>query len=367
MKHTDFIKMVDLSSEYQMDSARIDGIISGVLAKGDYLRGGVIKEFEEAICNYCGVQNCIAVASGYDALYISLKCMGIGVGDEVITTAYSWVATANAITQTGASPVFVDIESNGYNIDVDSIESKITSRTKAILPVHLYGIPCEMKKVLAIARKYDLMVLEDAAQAFGSFQDHNSVGTYGNAGVFSFYPTKALGAFGDGGCIITNDDELASKLRSYSDHGQLEGEIIGQGVNSRMDSIQAAILKFKLSKFEKVKKIRQEIAKSYLDHLQQLDWVVLPNFNLASETPYNFPILVNDRDELKEHLLKSGVETGHNYSFIIPETPAYQDTAKGAFHSAQSASERIMTLPLHPMMDQESVDKVLEELTRFVA
>ncbi|SVD78190.1 uncharacterized protein METZ01_LOCUS431044, partial [marine metagenome] len=241
------IPFVDLKAQYHSIKEEIDTAIQNVINETAFIKGKYVQNFEEEYAEIYGVKHCISCANGTDAIYITLKALGIGPGDEVITTALSWISTSETITQAGARVVFVDIDPDYYTIDTAKIENKITEKTKAIIPVHLYGHPGNMTDIMAIAEKYNLKVIEDCAQAHFAQWKGKYVGTFGIAGTFSFFPGKNLGAFGDAGCIVTNDDELAQKVRMFAHHGALKKHHHEfEGINSRLDGLQAAVLSVKL-------------------------------------------------------------------------------------------------------------------------
>ncbi len=237
------IQLVDLKAQYETIKNEIDPVIKEVVSETAFIGGQHVAKFEEAFAKFCGVKHCVGVGNGTDALFIALKTLGIGAGDEVITVANSFIATSESITQTGAKVVFVDIDPKTYNIDVNKIEEKITSRTKAIVPVHLYGQPADMDPILALAKKHNLRIMEDCAQAHGALYKGRIIGSIGDMACFSFYPGKNLGAYGDAGAIVTSDETLAKKARMFANHGRIgkyDHEI--EGINSRLDGLQAAIL-----------------------------------------------------------------------------------------------------------------------------
>ena len=258
------IPLVDLKAQYERIKDEIDAAIQEVIATSAFIGGPYVRAFEEAFARFCEVKHCIGVGNGTDALFIALKSLGIGVGDEVITAANSFIATSEAITATGAQVVFCDIDPKTYNIDVSQIEAKITPQTKAIIPVHLYGQPADMDPILELARRYGLKIIEDAAQAHGARYKGRRVGSLGDVACFSFYPGKNLGAYGDGGAIVTNDDELALKIRMFANHGRVDKyDHKIEGMNSRLDGLQAAILSVKLKYLEEWTESRRQLAYLY--------------------------------------------------------------------------------------------------------
>ena len=258
------VPFVDLKTQYQSIKGEIDKAISDVLSSSAFIGGPFVKSFEDAFAAFCGAKHCVGVGNGTDAIFLTLKAMGIGAGDEVITAANSFIATAEAITMTGARVVFADIRPDTYNIDPEKIEQRINKKTKAVIPVHLYGQPADMDPILAIARKHGLTVIEDAAQAHGATYKGRTVGTLADAACFSFYPGKNLGAYGDAGAVVTDDGNLALKVRMMANHGRIakyDHEI--EGVNSRLDGLQAAVLSAKLSHLPRWTIHRQNNASLY--------------------------------------------------------------------------------------------------------
>ncbi|CAE7482786.1 eryC1 [Symbiodinium microadriaticum] len=290
----------------------IDQAVQAVLSSGWYHGGEEVQIVEKKLQKIIGSKHCIGVGSGYDGLYVSLKSMGIVSGDEVITTAFSWVATANAIVNAGAKPVFVDIRKDTFNLDEQLIEEAITEKTKAIIPVHIYGLPSELGSINEIAEKFGLKVIEDAAQAIGARYHGKAAGNIGDAGVISFYPTKQIGAYGDAGCVLTDDDNLANRIRTFANQGKSEGEFVSSGVTSRLDRIQAAILSVKLDHLDRWLARRREIASQYQRALVGKYKVQHLPEDLESSW-YNFAIVSADRDEIRRKLDADGIGWGANY------------------------------------------------------
>ena len=313
------VPFVDLKAQYLSIKKEIDAAIEGVLEETTFIGGPVVEAFSKEFAAAYGVKHCIPVANGTDAIYISLKMLGIGSGDEVITVANSWISTSETITQSGARPVFVDIEPIYNTIDTAKIEEKISPRTKAIIPVHLYGHPADMDAIMAIAAKHGLYVIEDCAQAHFSKYRGKYTGTMGIAATFSFYPGKNLGAYGDAGCILTNDDELAEKCRMYANHGALKKhQHKMEGINSRLDSLQAAILRAKLPHLPAWTESRKANAALYQEQLKKTS-LVLPQ--VAADARHTFHLYVvksRQRDSLQQFLKEKGIETAIHYPTILP-------------------------------------------------
>ncbi len=358
------VPFINLKAQYQNIKSDIDDAISKVLEGGFYIGTDIVSKFEKSIADFYKVEHAIAVANGYDALYISLKMLGIGPGDEVITSAYTWVATANAISQTGATPVFVDIHERDYNLDIEQAEDSITDHTKAIIPVHIYGQSCDMDDLLDMATNYGLKIVEDAAQGHGARYKKQLVGSFGDAGVLSFYPTKQLGAYGDAGCILTDNEDFAEKCRIYARHGIHGDQFVMDGINSRIDTLQAAILQVKLYHLVHWTMERQAIAQMYMDQLADIREIVLPDIDKDKEHSfYNFPLLVQKPKKLKDFLLDKGIETGTNYKFVLPHLKFFK--SKERFPVAESISRRVLTLPIYPELTERQINYVCEQIKEF--
>lgn len=361
------VPFLDLQSQYQAYKEEFDEGIRGVLTSSSYIQGTAVKEFETAFAEFQNVRHVCGVANGTDAIYLSLRACGIGNGDEVITAANTFVATAEAISATGADIVLVDATSDSYAIDPAQIESAITGRTKAIIPVHLYGQPADMAPIMEIAQANGLRVIEDACQAHGATYDGTRVGTIGDVGCFSCYPGKNLGAFGDAGIVSTNDDELAEQVRLLANHGsrtKYVHEIAGW--NSRLDTIQAAVLSVKLRRLDDWNAQRNEHAKRYQELLADLP-VTVPRIINQSHVWHLFVIEVDDRDALQAHLTFKGVATGIHYPTAIHTTKAYEALpyAPGDFPVSEASVDKILSLPMFPELTVEQVDYVVASIREF--
>jgi dTDP-4-amino-4,6-dideoxygalactose transaminase len=358
------IPFVDLKSQYLTLKNEIDQAIHDAIMDSAFIGGKYLKSFEQNFANYIGAKYCIGVGNGTDALFIALKVLGIGEGDEVITVANSFIATSEAVTMTGAKVVFVDCDEKTFNINVDKIEEKITERAKAVIPVHLYGQSAEMNKIMEIAKKYNLFVIEDAAQAHGAEYRDKRIGTLGNLACFSFFPGKNLGAYGDGGAIVTNNDDLAKKTRMFANHGRLEKyNHEFEGINSRLDGIQAAILDVKLKYLDKWNQRRREIANIYNQYLQNV--VVIPYEFLHIKHAYHlYVIRTTKRDSIKVLLQEKGISTGIHYPIPLPFLKAYSYLGHNAkdFPVAYALKDEILSLPIHGDMTDEQVSYVIEHL-----
>lgn len=364
------IPLVDLKSQYLSIKDEIDAAVQDVISKSAFIGGAYVKSFEEDFARFCGTEHCVGVGNGTDALFIALKALGIGEGDEVLTAANSFIATSEAITMTGARVVFVDIDPGTYNIDVQKIEAKITPRSKAIIPVHLYGQPADMDPVLEIAKRHGLRVVEDAAQAHGATYKGRKIGSMGDMACFSFYPGKNLGAYGDAGAIVTGSEELAVKARMFANHGRIDKyDHKVEGVNSRLDGLQAAILGVKLRHLPEWSERRRQRAYLYNGHLNGAD-VTLPFEREDVEAVYHLYVIRTDgqsRSGLQERLKSRGISTGIHYPIALPNLKAYAYLNHGAgdFPEATRASQEILSLPMYPELQEAQVKFIADEINGF--
>ncbi len=361
------IPLVDLKAQYLSIREEIDAAITGVLTSTTFIGGPFVKSFEKAFAELCNVKHCVGVANGTDALFISLKALGIGNGDEVVTAANSFIATSEAITMAGAKVVFVDINPSTYNIDVNGVEDVITERTKAIIPVHLYGQPADMDPILDLAERYNLRVIEDAAQAHGAVYRGRKVGTLGDMACFSFYPGKNLGAYGDGGAIVTNDDEFARKARMLGNHGRVgkyDHEI--EGVNSRLDALQAAILETKLRHLPYWNERRRENAHAYNQHLKDTDVITPVEIQNVRAVYHLYVVRVKRglRTKIRDHLESNGITTGIHYPTALPNLKAYAylQWNENDFPEATRASREILSLPMFPELGESQIKYVADTI-----
>ena len=369
------IKLFDLKKEYEEIGQEILEEIRKVLESGIFIMGKNVEQLEQELANYFNVKYAITVNSGTDALLISLKALGIKEGDEVITTPFTFFATAEVISNLKAMPVFVDIDDN-FNIDVNLIEKSITDKTKAIIPVHLFGLPVNMEKIMEIAKKYNLYVIEDVAQAFGAKYKGRLVGTFGDFGAFSCFPTKNLGAYGDAGFILTNDQELYKKSKMLKVHGSIKKYYHEEfGYNSRMDEIQAAILKVKLKYIEKFNNHRIKAANLYNTILSKNPYITFPKVSDGFYHVYHqYTIKVNDnspidRDTLKKELELNGIETNIYYPYPLHKLPVYlnKDNYK-VYHSLVRAEElcnKVLSLPMYHYISLDDVEYVANTINRI--
>jgi dTDP-4-amino-4,6-dideoxygalactose transaminase len=362
------VQFVDLKRQYNYIQTEIDHAISSVIQDSAYIGGKYLKSFEQNFADYAGVKHCKGVGNGTDALFVALKALGISRGDEVITVANSFIATSEAITMTGAKVVFVDCDEATYNIDIRKIEDVITDKTKAIIPVHLYGQPANMDNISKIAKKHNLYVIEDAAQAHGAKDGDRTIGSIGNCACFSFFPGKNLGAYGDAGAIVTNNDELAARIKMYPNHGRMEKyNHEFEGVNSRLDGIQAAILDVKLKYIERWTERRRAIARIYDKELKNI--VLTPFVRPNVRHVYHlYVIRVKNREALREYLAEKGISTGIHYPIPLPFLKAYNYLGHkpSDFPIADSLKDEILSLPIHGDMSDTEVEYVIENLKNSV-
>lgn len=363
------VPFVDLKLQYKNIKSEIDSAISEVINNAAFIKGKYVKEFEELFAKKNKVKNCIGVANGTDAIFIVLKCLGIGKGDEVITTASSWISTSETISLTGATPVFVDIDKDFYTIDPNKIEAKINKNTKAIIPVHLYGQPSQMEDIKSICNRYNLHLIEDCAQAHFAEYKGQLVGTFGIAGTFSFYPGKNLGAYGDGGAIITNDDDLAKKMRMFANHGALKKHFHEiEGINSRLDGLQAAILTVKIKYIDEWNNLRYKNAHIYNNLLSKINEVTIPQITKEAKHIFHvYEIRVTDREKLIQYLNAHEIETAIHYPTILPLMNAYKYLSYKPedFPNASSYQSQILSLPMYPELTEEQISYVVENIEKF--
>jgi dTDP-4-amino-4,6-dideoxygalactose transaminase len=362
------VPFVDLTAQYHSIKTSIDSAIREVIESTSFIGGKYVSEFEQSFATLYGVKHCISVANGTDSLYILMKMLNIGKDDEVITAANSWISSSETISQTGAKPVFVDID-DFYSLDQTKLEEKITSRTKAIIPVHLHGQMCDMDSIMEIAENYKIFVIEDCAQSHFSEFKGRRAGTIGLAGSFSFYPGKNLGAYGDAGCIITNDDELAEKCKMYARHGALIKHLHQiEGINSRLDGIQAAILSAKLPHILHWTQKRITNAALYYENLQGIDDIVIPNVRPESIHTFHLYVLrVQKRNALMSFLKERGIETGIHYPTALPNLPAYSylHHKPNDFPIASDFQDKIISLPMYPELKENQIHFICQTIRDF--
>jgi dTDP-4-amino-4,6-dideoxygalactose transaminase len=362
------IPFVDLHAQYLAHREVIDAAIADVIARTAFIGGDAVKQFENAYAEHYGIAHCVSCANGTDAIYIALKMMGIGPGDEVVTTAHSWISSSEAVSQTGAKPVFVDVD-DYYTIDASKIEAAITPRTKALIPVHLYGQACEMGAIVDIAKRRGLRILEDCAQAHYAAWGDQRIGTFGDVASFSFYPGKNLGAYGDAGAIVTRDAELAAKMRMYANHGQLKKHDHRiEGINSRLDGLQAAVLLAKLPFVLDWTVRRQQVAAWYGEALADIPGIELPRVREGGSHVWHLYVIRHgSRDALAEHLANKGIQTAVHYPTALPLLSCYASRGFTAaqFPRAARNQSRILSLPMYPEMTREMVQYVADSIANF--
>lgn len=363
------IPFVDLKAQYQSIKTEMDSAISNVISETAFIGGKYVKEFEQNFAALYGVKHCISVANGTDSLYILMKMMNIGADDEVITVANSWISSSETISQTGAKPVFVDVNPTYYSMDETKFEAAITANTKAVILVHLQGQICDTETIKAICDKHNIALIEDCAQSHFSEQNGKRAGTVGIAGSFSFYPGKNLGAYGDAGCIITNDDALAEKCKMFANHGALKKHHHTiEGINSRLDGLQAAILNTKLPHILKWTEQRIANAAKYDEALKGIEQIITPKVRPNSKHSYHlYVIQCEQREALMQHLKDNGVETAIHYPTILPCLPCYQylGTKPTDFPVANAMQSKILSLPLYPELTDEQIAYVANCVKSF--
>jgi len=367
------IKLVDLNRQYHQHKEEFDSAISEVIDKSAFignLNNPFIKSFEKNFAEFIGIEHCVACANGTDAIEILLQAMGIGSGDEVIVPAISWIATSEAVSNVGAKPVFVDVESDYFCISPALIEEKITNKTKAIIPVHLYGHPADMKAIIRISEKNNLLVLEDCAQAHGAEIEGQKVGTFGHAASFSFFPGKNLGAFGDAGGMVTDDTDIALKARMISQHGQSgqKHTHLMEGRNSRMDGLQAAILDVKLKYLDEWTNLRISHAQKYAKLLHGAS-VNLPIVKPEAKHVFHlFVIRVDERDKLINYLKDRGISTAIQYPKALPFLDAYKSFghSDSEFSVASLVQNEVVSLPMFPELEDKEITVISDTVLEFV-
>ena len=361
------IQMVDLSASYPEIRAEIDAAVKNVLDKTNFILGDEVKKFEQEFASYCGVKYAVGVANGTDALKIALLACGIKKGDEVITTPFTFIATTEAIVQAGGIPVFADIVQESYTIDPDDIEKKITKKTKAILPVHMYGHPAEMKKILDIAKKYNLKVIEDCAQSFSAEYSGKKCGSIGDVGCFSFFPAKNLGCFGDGGMVVTSDKEIYENAKALRNHGQREKYFsVMDGFNSRLDTMQAAILLVRLKHIDKWTAMRNSVAQKYNELLKDVAMVPMVLKNCKHSFNY-YTIQFKDkttRDKVQKHLIDNKIPCQIYYPCSLHLQKVYENLnyKKGDFPVSEKMQDETLSLPMYPELDDEKIKYITEKI-----
>jgi len=356
------IPMVDLKEQFESIKSEVHAVAEEILGSTRYVLGPHVTELEEKIASYTGTKYAIGVASGTDALYLALRASGVGPGDEVITTPFTFFATVESILYCQAKPIFVDIEDQTFNIDPSLIEKAVTKKTKAILPVHLYGYPCNMEEIMRIAKRHNLILIEDAAQSFGADLNGMKTGSFGKAGCFSFYPSKNLGCYGDGGMIVTSDPALNDNIRALRNHGSSQTYIHDRvGVNSRLDEIQAGILLIKFKRIDEYNDMRRKNAALYRKHLQGI--IRCPSENEGYRHVYHqYTIRCSMRSKLQDILREEGISSVIYYPIPmhLQEAVSFLGHKEGDFPRAEKAAQEVLSLPMYPELKEKDIERICD-------
>ncbi len=364
------VPFVDLARQLKQMQDEFREAIDRVIENSNFILGEQVESFESEFAEFCGRKYGIGVSSGTDAIFLALKALGVGAGDEVLTAAYTYIATFNAISMAQATPVPVDVESSFYNMDVNALGKSLSENTKAIVPVHLYGQAADMDEIMSVAEERGIPVIEDASQAHGALYGGRRTGSFGTAACFSFYPSKNLGCFGDGGIVVTDDEKIAERIRRLRNHGQVTKNRHEEiGFNMRLDEIQAAILRVKLRHLDSQNRMRIDAARRYREKLGSVEEVILP---LEREEEFScvyhlFVIRCKNRDELREYLEKNGVETAIHYPTPphLQRAYAFLGYGKGDFPVAEKLSDEVLSLPMFPGITSEEIDFVCDTIRAF--
>jgi dTDP-4-amino-4,6-dideoxygalactose transaminase len=363
------VPFADLHKQYLSLREEMDAAIAEVIRQSAFIRGPFVERFEQAFADAIGIDHCASCANGTDSLYIAMRALGVKPGDEVLVPAHSWISTSETVTQAGATVVFCDTDPVTFTIDPAQVEAKITPRTVGIIPVHLYGQPADMDPIMALASKHMLWVIEDCAQAHLARYRGRTVGTFGTAASFSFYPGKNLGAMGDAGAIVTRDADLARRMAMIARHGGLtKGDHQVEGINSRLDGLQAAVLSVKLPHLRRWTQQRQQIARDYGERLTGIDGLQLPRVAAEREHVWHLYVVQHEqRDALARHLVTRGVQTVVNYPIALPFLPAYQrfNHRPEDFPVAHRHMSRILSLPIFPEITPGQLQAVADALRSF--
>ena len=363
------VPFIDLNAQYIAIKSEIDAAIATTIENSAFIKSSAVTTFEEEFGRFLGADYVIACGNGTDAIEILLKAMGIGKGDEVLVPAVSWISTSEAVATNGAKPVFVDIDANTYTLNPKLIEEKITGATKAVIPVHLYGHPADMTEIMRLAKKHNLKVIEDCAQAHGAEINGQKIGTIGDAATFSFFPTKNLGAFGDAGAMVTNDGSLAETARAIANHGQISRHHHTiDGRNSRMDGLQAAILSVKLKHLDSWTQARIEKAGSYRHLLRKLNEIKLPTVRDNYKHVYHLYVVQSEnRDELRYHLSEHGIDSMVHYPKALPFQACYDDQQNSFkdFPVAKFCQDHLVSIPLYPELSDRAIAYVADCISAF--
>lgn len=360
------IKFLDLKKINNRYREEIDSRIKNILDKGWYLQGEENENFTKNFANFCGTKFALGVANGLDALNLIIKAYGFGNGDEIIVPANTYIATILAISENGCIPILVEPDIKTYNINPDSIEEKITSKTKAIMVVHLYGQAVQMEKIWKIAKKYNLKIIEDSAQAHGAIYQENRTGNLGDASGFSFYPGKNLGCIGDGGAVTTNDEELFNKIKAIANYGSdRKYHHIYKGVNSRLDEIQAAVLDIKLKHLDSDNNKRREISKYYRENIKNSKIILPETYDEKSHVWHIFAVRTQNRDEFQKYLTEKGIQTIIHYPTPPHKQGAYKEWNNLSFPITEEIHNTILSLPISPVMTDSEIEKVVEVVNEY--
>ncbi len=365
------VPILDLSAQHRQIESEMWDLISSIVDRNAYILGSELSSFEEAFASFCGVSHAVGVSSGTDALQLALHAAGVGPGDEVITVPHTFIATVEAIDALGATPVFVDIDEETYCMDPEGIEPALTEKTKAVLPVHIYGQPADMERIRSIVERYDLRVIEDASQAHGARWNGDRAGSLGDLGCFSFYPGKNMGALGDAGGVTTSDPKMAERLRSLRNHGQPAEKYrhVEMGYNARMDNLHAAVLELKLQHLDDWNASRREHARRYDRELGEEHGVTVPAVASAAQPVYHqYAVLVENRDEVKAKMSQRGISCGVHYPIPLHLQEACKDLGyeQGDFPVAEKVCSTVLTLPCFPEMTERQQDHVIRSLAEIV-
>lgn len=360
------IKFLDLEKINNRYRSEINTSIKDILDKGWYLQGDYNKNFSENFAKYCGTKYCIGVANGLDALTLTIRAYGFKAGDEIIVPANTYIATILAISENGCTPVLVEPSLDTYNIDVEKIEEKITDKTKAIMLVHLYGQAVQMDKIWELAKKYNLKVFEDCAQAHGAYYAGKRVGNLTDCAAFSFYPGKNLGCFGDGGAVVTNDEKIYKKIKAIANYGShIKYQNLYKGINSRLDEIQAAVLDVKLKYLDADNSRRREISKYYRENIKNKKIILPKAYDENAHVWHVFVVRTENRDEFQEYLKDNGIQTLIHYPTPPHKQPAYSEWNNLSYPISEEIHRTIISLPISPVMTNEEVKKVVEVVNGY--
>jgi|SRR5579859_54332 len=362
------VPLVDLKAQYDLIGVEIEQALADVIQRSDFIGGRDIRLFEQEFAAYCEATECVGVGNGTDALYLALRSLGIGHDDEVITVAHTFIATSEAITMTGAQPIFIDIDPGTMLLDPQRIEAAITPRTRGIIAVHLYGQPCDMDMINKVAHKHGLKVIEDAAQAHGARWRGRRVGTLGDVACFSFYPGKNLGAYGDAGAVVSDDIDLMRRVRMTANHGRTtKYEHDFEGINSRLDTIQAAVLRVKLAYLDQWNAARRAIAEHYLAELANAR-LELPEVHPAAESVWHlFVIRVPEREAMQAALAAEGIATGIHYPVPLHRQPAYRNRSNsmGRLTNTERVADSVLSLPIYAELSADQIERIVKVVTDF--